>query len=488
MSSRCFLGIDVGTTATKAAVLTEAGEPIRRVRVAHATGLPTLPGRVDPVSWWISVQEACHALEAGQLNIAGIGLSVHSPVAVPMDSSGKHLTAGYRYEAPGLTDMVAWLQSGLTPDDIRHSGNRITPATYIAAAYLLLREKEPEIVEDLHVLGSVGTYIGHRLTGHDAIDPTQASYFGPFDTTGTWTWQEDLLRRLGIPQRVLPPVQPSSEVLGRLTNEAAKALRLRPGTPVVTGAGDTACAAFAAGIDRNAARLLTLGTTHVVTDHGTVPAEENLHLQRAHVRRGQWLRHGASNGGLALSIAAKALGYGAGGQAVSAMVDRAMSAGAATIAGAPFFIPHVRPERAPFWLEEPRSAFLGLLPDADETSMAWAAVEGVLFVDRMISESYPDDPLRELLLAGDVSGSGCFMQLAADMFGRPFTVSAESHLPALGAAMLAAQTADDSLYLHHHTHPVKPRQEFAPLIEQRWQDFRQEHSRFLHKESKSSTV
>lgn len=469
---RCFLGIDVGTTATKAAVLTEAGEPVRRVRVAHATTLPPGPGRVDPVSWWSSVREACRALDAGQLDLIGIGLSVHSPVAVPMDAAGKHLTAGYRYEAPGLTDTVAALRPALRPEELRSGGNRVSPATFIAAAYLLMQEQESEVVEDVHVLGSVGTYIGHHLTGRSAIDPTQASYFGAFDTTGTWTWQEDVLRRVRIPRGILPDVQPSSGVLGLLTSEAATALQLRPDTPVVTGAGDTACAAFAAGIDRSGARLVTLGTTHVVTDHGTAPVEDQVHLQRAYVRRGQWLRHGASNGGLSLSVAARILGYGAGGAAVSTMVDRALAADADKIAGAPFFIPHVRPERAPFWLEEARSGFVGLTADTDETSMAWAAVEGVLFVDRMIWDSYPHPSPREPLLAGDTSGGGGFAQLAADIFGRPFTVSTESHLPALGAAMLAAEATGAAIRPEQHTLRVEPRPLPAALVERRWRAFR----------------
>ncbi|PRZ11613.1 xylulokinase [Nesterenkonia sandarakina] len=486
--SRCFLGIDVGTTATKAVVLTETGEPVRRVRVAHDAGPPLPPGRVDPVSWWNSVQKACLDLDAGKLNLSGIGLSVHSPVAVPMGTSGEHLTAGYRYEVPTLADTVSGLRPLLTQEEIRRSGNTVSPSTFIAAAYLLMLEQEPEVAGELNVLGSVGTYIGHRLTGQCAIDPTQASYFGPFDTTGDWTWQEDLVQRLGIPPQILPPLLPSSDVLAPLTDEAAHALGLRPGTPVVTGAGDTACAAFAADIGESGTRLITLGTTHVVTDHSSRPAREQLHLQRAYVHRGQWLRHGASNGGLALSVAARALGYGSSGRAVSAMVDRAMGADAETIYRAPFFIPHVRPERAPFWMEEPRSGFLELTADADETSMAWAAVEGVLFVDRMISESYPQEPPRELMLAGDVSGNGHFMQLAADMFGTPFIVNTESHLPALGAAMLAAEGIDYPVGLQHYTRHIAPRQRLGELIESRWGKFCQVHGGYAPNAMKPFTT
>lgn len=478
-----FIGIDVGTTATKAVVLTESGVPLRRVRAPHVVGLPLESGRVDPVSWWGSVQEACRALDAVDLELAGIGLSVHSPVAVPMDGMGRHLSAGYRFEAPGLPGIVQSVRSKLSPAEAELLGNRVTPATFMVAAYLLMQEQEPSAWRDIHTLGSVGTYIGHRLTGNYALDPTQASYFGAFDVAGTWTWQEQLAERLGIPAPILPPVLPSLSTLGKLTTAAGDALRLEPGVPVVVGAGDTACAAFAAGIDQGRTRLFTLGTTHVITDHDTAPAGDSLHLQRAYIRPHQWLRHGVCNGGLALSVAARMLGYGTGSDAVPSMVNRAMKAGPETIARAPFFIPHVRAERGPFWMDTPRAGFLGVTADTDEAAAAWAAVEGVLFADRLILESFPPDSAKDVLLAGDVSGGEAFTQLAADVFAAPMMVSRESHLPAVGAALLAAEGTGFPVPLEQslaqNLEQIAPRPGLARVLQARREGFIEARTNYL---------
>jgi xylulokinase len=474
-----FLGIDVGTTATKAVVLTESGTALLRVRAPHVVGLPLESGRVDPVSWWGSVQEACRALDAENLELAGIGLSVHSPVAVPMDDLGGHISAGYRFEVPGLPEIVQSIRARLSPAEAALLGNRVTPATFMVAAYLLMQEREPRAARDIHVLGSVGTYIGHRLTGNYAMDPTQASYFGAFDVAGTWMWQERLAERLGIPASILPPVRASLSTLGRLTTAAGEALRLQPGVPVTVGAGDTACAAFAAGIHTGRTRLFTLGTTHVITDHDTAPSRDGLHLQRAHIRPRQWLRHGVCNGGLALSVAAKMLGYGTGSDAVPKMVNRAMTAGIETVACSPFFVPHVRAERGPFWIETPQAGFLGMTADTDETAAAWAAVEGVLFADRLILESFPQDSAKEILLAGDVSGGEAFTQLAADMFSAPMQVSTESHLPAVGAALLAAEATGAPLILRQNLEQIVPRPELGPVIAERWKGFTEARTDYL---------
>lgn len=474
-----FVGIDVGTTATKAVVLTERGTVIRRTRAPHTVELPIDSGRVDPLSWWASVQDACRRLDAADLKLAGIGLSTHCPVGVPMDAAGQNLSAGYRFEAPGLPEVVRSVKARLSPADAALLGNRVTPATFMAAAYLLAKGEHSGVVDGLRFLGSVGTYIGHRLTGEFAMDPTQASYFGCFDVTENWKWEDRLAQRLGIPPAVLPPVSASLSELGRLTTSAAEALGLRPGAPVVVGAGDTACAAFAAGIDRGRLRLFSLGTTHVVTEHGTAPSTDGLHLQRAYVRPGQWLRHGVCNGGLALSVAARMLGYGTGSDAVRTLVERAMAAGSETIERAPYFIPHVRTERGPFWLEEPRSGFLGLTADTDESAAAWAAVEGVLFADRLILESFSPDPTQEVVLTGNVTGGEAFAQLAADVCAVPLSVNGESHLPAVGAALLAAEGTGNHLAFEPSLQRFDPRAELAAVIESRWSGYQEVRSDFL---------
>lgn len=476
---RHFIGIDVGTTATKAVVLTERGVPIRRSRVRHAVELPIDSGRVDPLSWWASVQEACKELDAADLELAGIGLSIHCPVGVPMGDDGGHLSAGYRFEAPGIQDITRSLSARLSPEEVTRLGNRVTPATFMAAAYLLIQAQEPEVSRDLRFLGSVGTYIGHRLTGQWAMDPTQASYFGCFDLTDEWVWEEALAERLGIPAAVLPPVHASISTLGTLTTTAAAALGLQPHAPVVVGGGDTACAAFAAGIEKDQTRLFSLGTTHVITEHGFAPTTDGLHLQRSYLRPGQWLRHGVCNGGLALSVAARMLGYGTGSDAVQALVDRAMAADVKAIQRAPWFIPHVRTERGPFWIDSPRAGFIGMTADTDEDAAAWAAVEGVLFTDRLILESFSRTSTNEVVLAGDVRAGGAFAQLASDLCAVPMSVNNESHLPAAGAALLAAEEAGSPLTFEQNLQRFTPRPEFERMVASRWKGYTNARNSFL---------
>lgn len=466
-----FVGIDVGTTATKA-VLMAGGAVLTRVRFPHRLDESAASGRVDPSSWWASVVDACRALNAERMPLDGIGLSVHSPVAIPMDADGEALCPGYRFETPGLLDIVRSISAQLSVQENRLIGNRISPATFIAAAYRLITETEPEVAQKTRTLGSVGTYIGQRLTGQLAMDPSQASYFGPFDTTNSWTWQSDLASRLGIPSAVLPQVLPSKGELGRLSQSAAGALGLPAGTRVIVGGGDTACAAYAAGVDKNDDRLITFGTTHVITDDADHPNPDalHLHLQRASVSEGRWLRHGVTNGGLALAVGARMLGYGNGGDAVTRIVTKAFSATPETISRAPIFIPHVRSERGPIWLEEPKGALVGLTADIDDVAAAWSIVEGVLFADRLVWQSFDHADSKKAILGGGFRGDDSFIQLTADLLAVDIKLSNESHLSAVGAAQLAAESDIRDFSLTPYS-VMSPRPELSALVTQRWAQF-----------------
>jgi xylulokinase len=472
-----FVGIDVGTTATKAVLVNTDGQVLARSRVAHPAHPSAGVGRVSSESWWESVRDACNILEA-RIPILGIGLSAHSPVVVPMGAAGEPLTDAYRFEAPGMPEAVRAMFSSAEPADIHRIGNRLGPSTALAAAYQLFGQDSPGSLPELRTLGSVATFIGQKLTGRAAIDPSQASYFGLFDLIGDWTWMKDFAEQVGVPERILPPVCSSTSVLGELSEAASSSLGLPPGVPVVLGAGDTACAAAAVALEDQDGRMLTLGTTHVVTEHTRTPSVRGLHLQRAHVRRGEWLLHGTLNGGLALALGARSLGFGSGGTAVSDLLRAASQADARMIRAAPIFVPHVRAERAPFWLDTPASSIVG--DQSSPVATAWAIAEGVAFGDRLVWDSFDHTSGERVLLAGDVGTETVFPQMIADALGMTVELRRESHLPALGAACLAAEANGVTIKADvSDGQRIHPRQELATIFEERWRQFREVRAQIL---------
>jgi xylulokinase len=469
-----YLGIDVGTSATKAVVIASDGAVLARSRVPHPAARGAGPGRADPAAWKASITAAVRDLAPHTATVRGVGLDTHSPTALLLDAAGEPLTAGVTWDHPGLAEPTERLIAALNPDHQRLVGNHLMPATAMGAAHRLLRTIEPEAASAAATFGFAGTWLGQWLTGVCAIDPTQASYTGLMASTdGSCRWFDEVLQRLGIPLRQLPPVRPSLSVLGSLRPASADTLNLPHGIPVLVGSGDTPAASYALGTQPGGRPLLIMGTTHVVSNALDTPDPRARALQRVDVRPGRWLINGVINGGDALADGARHLGYGQGDVAVEALVATAFTADPEQMAAAPVFIPHTRPERGPLWFAEPRTALLGAITDTAAPPAARGVVEGVLFADRMIIESCICAEQRTLYVSGAFGFEPQLPQLLADALDRDILVVDESHLPAIGAAAMCTEVLTGQVVSPPQARRVQPRPEWRNAVAQRWQQYRQ---------------
>ena len=471
-----YLGIDVGTSATKAVVIDSDGTVLARSRVPHPSARGCGPGRADPAAWRSSViatvRTVVETLGTNAPAVTGVGLDTHCPTALLLDASGRPLTAGVTWDHPGLAGPTADLINTLSPDEIRLVGNHLMPATAMGAAYRLLQSIESEALSAATTFGLAGTWLGQWLTGQRAIDPTQASYTALMSSTdGSCRWLTDVLARFGVPAHQLPPIRPSLSVLGLLTCDAAEILGLPHGIPVLVGSGDTPAASYALGAAPGGRPLFIMGTTHVVSNALAEPDPRALALQRCDVRTGQWLINGVINGGDALADGASRLGFGTGDAAVARLVAAAFEAGPAD-PGSPVFIPHTRPERGPLWFDEPRTALVGLDAQTPAPVAARGVVEGVLFADRMIIESCVGADQRTLYVSGAFGDEPALPQLLADVLDRDILVVDESHLPALGAAAMCGEVLDGRVMTPPQTRRVSPRAEWREAVAERWDRYR----------------
>jgi xylulokinase len=469
-----YLGIDVGTSATKAVILASDGTVVARSRVPHPAARGAGPGRADPSAWRASITAAVRDLAPHTAVVAGVGMDTHCPTALLLDATGEALVAGITWDHPGLAEPTAQLIAALDPAHRRLLGNHLMPATAMGAAHRLLQIIEPQAAAAATTFGLAGTWLGQWLTGERAIDPTQASYTGLMASTdGSCRWLADVVQRLGIPPQQLPPVRPSLSVLGPLMATAAATLGLPTGIPVLVGSGDTPAASYALGTEPGGRPLLIMGTTHVVSNALAAPDPRAKALQRVDVRAGRWLINGVINGGDSLAEGAARLGYGQGDIAVEALVGTAFQARPDQMTDAPVFIPHTRPERGPLWFAEPRTALLGAIPDPATPAAARGVVEGVLFADRMIIESCIGSEQRTLYVSGAFGYEPELPQLLADALERDILVVDESHLPAIGAAAMCVDVLEDNAVMPPQARLVRPRPEWRNVVAERWQYYRQ---------------
>ena len=475
---RTFLGLDLGTSATKGVILASDGRVIARARASHPASRAGGVGRADPSAWEESILTVCRQLGPQLGRISGVGLDTHCPTIVPMGSDGHPVTFAVTWDNPALRPYFDHYSPLRSTKAIRSTGNHPSQSTFAAVAYHYLREAEPDAFAHLATLGFASTWLGQQLTGEVAIDPTSASYTGVYNTIGRHTdWLPRTLAELDIDASVLPPVRASMDVLGQATTDFAELAGIPVGVPVIVGCADTPAASYALSTAPGTNPFLIMGTTHVVNSCLSEPDLRARALQRRGLRAGEWLINGVTNGGDCLAVAATVLGFGGKESAVREIIGLANSLSPDEVETAPFFIPHVMPERGPFWFEQPCSGLTGMTRTTSRAQLARGVVDGVLFADRMVLEATIPPGDQAIYLTGAFGEDPVLPKLLADATGRVYDVALEPDLPAIGSAAMCAEAVHGVIPNRLSTSRVKPRRKKQDRAEQRWLRFREEWSK-----------
>lgn len=245
------LGIDIGTTSVKIAILDDQGAICGTSSRSYLTKFEDC-GTVeqDPNDWWTAMlgalSDAFRTSTIKDKDIRAVGVSGHAPSALAVDANANALHRAViwmdqraKLEANELKEI--WLEEDL----LRVVGNRVDP--YFGLPKLLwLRRTAPDIFHRARSFLQAHSYIVARLTGVVSLDPTTASLLLLFNSDMSIV--TSLVNKLQFPTEQLPPIYESATPIGTVSRAAASVIGLHPGTPVVAGSTDAATAALSASI------------------------------------------------------------------------------------------------------------------------------------------------------------------------------------------------------------------------------------------------
>src|SRR5436309_5564622 len=307
---------------------------------------------------------------------------------------------------------------------------------------LWLRNHEPAAFARLATVLLAKDYVRLRLTGAVATEPSDASGTLMFDPAGA-RWSRAMMDAVGLPLSLLPEVGGSSDVLGRVTEQAASLTGLAQGTPVVGGGADNACGAAGVGTITPGEAVSSWGTSGTVLAPTAEPrVDPGLRAHTfCHVVPGVWYVMGvvlSAGGAFAWYRDQLARELADTDQRDARLVEEAAQVppGAEGVT----FLPYLQGERTPHRDASLRAAFVGLSLAHSRAHMTRAVLEGVCFALRdsvAILEELGLAP-SYLLLTGGGAKSAFIRRLQADIFGLPVTTVNREEGPAYGAALLAA--------------------------------------------------
>ena len=292
------LGLDAGTTSAKAVIVDGAGRVLATAG-SDPIATHTTPGggsEQDPAEIWRALSAAARRAVEGlgaDGRVAALAVAAQSGSVIPVPADGAPQRVVTWMDTRFRSVVESW------PDDMAArirtvSGWMPTSGVGLSTIVGLQSEGSSSRPEErpgsVSRWASVDDYVVFRLTGRWATNPSNAAGMQLMDVS-TRTWSHELCSLAAIDPRMLAPIRESGTVAGALTGEAADALGLDAGTPVVVGGHDQACTALGLGVVDPGDLFLAAGTAWVLTavadraDVAALPPSLNL---SPHVLPGLW--------------------------------------------------------------------------------------------------------------------------------------------------------------------------------------------------------
>ncbi len=316
------------------------------------------------------------------------------------------------------------------------------PLTNFTLTKLLwVRENEPANWQRVAHVMLPKDYVRFRLTGERAIDVADASGTLLLDV-GRRVWSREVLRTTGIEPHLLPQLYESQSVCGAISSRGAAETGLKPGTPVVAGAGDQSAGAIGTGIVRPGMASATIGTSGVVfaaTDSAVLDPHGRLHTF-CHAIPGRWHVMGVTQAA-GLSLRWFRDRFGAATKEHQDPYEQLCEEAAAAPPGADgvFWAPYLMGERTPHNDPQARAALVGLSAFHTRAHVIRAILEGVAFSlkDTFTIFQELNIPVERIRLGGGGARSSLWRQIQADIYGHAVEIVEAEQGAAFGAAILA---------------------------------------------------
>ena len=441
-----ILTVDFGTSVTKVALWGDGG----LVALSRSELVTTYPKvgwtEQDPLRWWTTVVIACAEARAmapaafGEVDV--VVCSGARQTFVPVTAEGTPIGKGILWSDRRGAAQSRALAERMGGDDINRARTGIPlDAAAVAGKLAWLAENEPGRLESAQALLSPRDFIVHRMTDQWVTDVTFASRSGLYDFDG------NAVRELAGPALgKLPSVVPSDSIVGQLKSVPGAELGLKPGIPVVIGAGDRQCEVLGSGAseDRPMVSWGTTANVSVPVHERPVPSPAGAVVTRA--AGGGWLLEGG------LTAAGSFLAW------LGRLLDRTPNELATLASNSPpgargvVAVPWLDGARAPWWRDDARAGFMGL-----------GAAHGADDLARAVIESVAWDVLRvmEVVTVGRLGGSSAegvtlggagtslplWVEVLTSVLGVPATRRRSGEAACAGAALLAGRALGMNLTL-----------------------------------------
>jgi xylulokinase len=454
----CYLGLDIGTSGTKALVMDAEAAVLATATAPHDVLTPKPAwSEQDPDQWWQATARATKAvLKKASLkaaDISAVGLSGQMHGLVLTDDAGQPLRNSIIWNDQRTAEQAAEIEQtvGGKKKLIALVGNAAM-TSFTLTKLLWVRQHEPKIHDRARHLLLPKDYIRLKMTGEFIGEVSDMSGTLLLDQKRR-NWSTKMIELFQIDADLLPPVVESHEVTGTLTADAAKKLGLAKGTPVVGGGGDQPAGAVGNGVVTAGLTSATMGTSGVVYVHS--PTYRTDPQSRVNTFcscvDGEWCMFGCvlSAGG-SFQWLRNTIGQEEVAAAKKTKCDpyELLTAQASTAqpgCEGVFFLPYLTGERTPHADPLARGGWVGLTARTGRAELIRSVMEGATFAMGDVVNTLRDRKvdIKQIRLSGGGARSDFWRQMQADIYAATCATINSEEGPAYGVALLAAVGAGE---------------------------------------------
>lgn len=468
MTARYLLGIDQGTTGTKAVLFDEqlrvVDEAYQPIRVEH------------PRSGWVH-QDPEELVESIGLTVEKVLPDDGEVIGAGLDNQGETIVAWDRESGEALAPAIVWqdkrsleivdrLAAGTEGKHIIGRSRLPLDPYFSASKFRWLLEHAAAVQESAQrgalVLATSDVWLRHRLGAEVATDPSTASRTQLLNLASA-SWDEELLRAFQLTADAMPQIRPTAGDLGHLSHPSWS-IKI----PLRASLVDQQAALAGHGCFAPGQVKATYGTgVFVLTNAGFELPEISGLLPTIAWQLGGGLTYAVDGGVFAAGTVIDWLR-----DELGVFTDAAQTEGMATSvpdAGGVRFLPALAGLGAPWWRSDATGIIAGLRASTKKAQIVRAALEGIAqrvadIVER-IRERF-DVP--SMSIDGGLTKNAFLVQYQADLLGIPMVRPATAEATALGAAALAAIGAGAASGLGDLASRLRPIQAIEPQRSPEW--------------------
>ena len=443
-----YLSLDIGTTGTKVALVSEDGKTIRDAYAEYPIDAPRSGfAEQDPEAWWSAIVTGCQSLRDSNPDemraVIAIGICGQMHTHVYLDGKGVLLRSAITWMDQRAQHIVEELNADkkLSAMIMDETSNNAT-STYTAPQVSWVQKNDPDTwARTKHVLVAKD-FIKYRLTGKMMTDYSEASGTLLFDVRNR-KWSDMMFNLFSIPRSVFPDAAPSATVTGQVTGEVARLTGIPEGTPVANGSSDNSAAALGAGMTEKGQVTLIIGTAGVISacSDAPLPDDKNRVLCWNYCLEDRWINLGVmQTAGESLNWFKNAFESGSdksSGDIFSAYDDE--TADVPDGCEGLLFLPYLNGERTPYWDPHARGEFFGVNIKSTKAHFVKSIMEGVSFALRHNIETVESLGMSvdQVQAVGGGLKSPVWLSVLSQIIRRPINTVAIPHTGNVGNSIIA---------------------------------------------------